>query len=418
MNTISAYLVGGAVRDKLLQLPNKDKDWVVVGSTPQEMLEHGFQQVGADFPVFLHPTTKEEYALARTERKQGHGYRGFECDSASSVTIEEDLLRRDLTINAMAISPSGEIIDPYGGQKDIEQRILRHVSAAFSEDPLRVLRVARFAARFSSLGFTIAEDTLELMRDMDSQGETRHLVPERIWQETARALLEDKPRVYFETLRLTGTLETLFPELDALFGIPQPEKYHPEVDCGIHSFMSLERACVLSKDLDVRFASLIHDLGKALTPSEILPSHHGHETKGLKPIKALCRRLKAPKSTLELSLLVSEFHTHIHRAFELRSETILKVFKKCDAFRRSDRFEKILLCAQADAQGRTGFEESAYPQSDYMRKTFQAAKQVNIAELRQVEMNGAKLEGKELGLEIDKQRAIAIQAVKDSYQHA
>lgn len=411
MKTISAYLVGGAVRDELLGFPCKDKDWVVVGSSPEDMLTQGFTQVGADFPVFLHPNTNEEYALARTERKRGYGYHGFECNSSPEVTLEEDLLRRDLTINAMAKSPEGKLIDPYGGQQDLKNRQLRHVSDAFMEDPLRILRVARFAARLAPYGFTIAPATLTLMQKMEQAGETKHLVAERVWQETARALLENSPNTYFEVLRQTGSLATLFEELNALFGVPQPEKHHPEIDCGVHALMSLEQACELSKDLDVRFASLIHDLGKALTPSDILPSHHGHEKKGLKPIKALCKRLKAPKDVQVLALLVSEFHTHVHKAFELRSQTILKVLKKCDAFRRPERFTKILLCCQADAQGRTGFEDRPYPQAEYFKHAFMAAKGINIAEIR-----AKGLDGKELGEAIDRQRAAAIDAFRIQYQ--
>ena len=284
---METYLVGGAVRDKLLGLTIKDRDWVVVGASPQEMLQQNYSQVGADFPVFLHPSTKEEYALARTERKKGHGYQGFECHASPDVTLEDDLLRRDLTINAMAMSEDNKIIDPFNGQADLDSKILRHVSQAFAEDPLRILRVARFSARFKSLGFQIAKETLTLMQTMETSGETKHLVPERVWQETERALKEDSAWIYFETLHKTGTLQTLFTEIHALFGIPQPAKYHPEIDCGIHALMSLQAACKLSNETDIRFASLIHDLGKALSPQNNLPQHYGHEKKGLKPRKAL-----------------------------------------------------------------------------------------------------------------------------------
>ncbi len=404
-NNITRYLVGGAVRDQLLGLPVKDRDWVVVGATPSQMLDLGFKQVGADFPVFLHPESKEEHALARTERKSGKGYLGFECDSSSSVTLEDDLLRRDLTVNAMARSESGELIDPYDGQHDVAHRLLRHVSPAFREDPLRVLRVARFAARFAPLGFTIAEPTLTLMKTIASEGELEHLSAERVWQETERALSGSCPWVYFEVLRNCNALAVLMPELDALFGVPQPETYHPEIDCGIHALMSLEQASKLSDSTEVRFASLIHDLGKALSPVETLPKHHGHELKGLKPIKSLCARLKTPKNHRDLALLVSEYHTHIHRATELRSQTVLKVIKACDALRRPERFEQILLCSEADARGRTGFEQKPYPQREFFQQALAAAKSVDIRELK----NTSGLDGKALGERIDQERVVRIE---------
>jgi len=400
MNTLQTYLVGGAVRDALLGLPVKDRDWVVVGATPEAMTERGYRQVGADFPVFLHPETNEEYALARTERKQGKGYHGFECDAAPDVTLEEDLLRRDLTINAMAQDETGNLIDPFHGQRDLEAKQLRHVSPAFREDPLRILRVARFAARFHPLGFRIAPETETLMREMVNDDELSHLPAERIWQETQRALGEKTPHVYFEILRKTGALGTLMPELDALFGIPQPETYHPEIDCGVHALMSLEQAAYLSDDIGVRFASLVHDLGKALTPAAEWPKHFGHEKKGLKPIKALCKRLRTPKPCQALALLVCEYHTHIHRAGELRPDTFVRVLKACDAFRRPERFEHILLCSEADARGRTGFETRDYPQAERFRKALTTAKGVDVGALR-----NKGLEAKALGDAIDKERA-------------
>jgi len=402
------YLVGGAVRDQLLGLTIKDRDWVVVGATPKEMIQLNYAQVGADFPVFLHPETKEEYALARTERKKGHGYQGFECHTSPEVSLEDDLLRRDLTINAMAVGSDKQIIDPFNGQADIKSKTLRHVSQAFTEDPLRILRVARFAARFEPLGFHLASETLLLMQTMEKSGETKHLVAERVWQETERALKEDSAWIYFEILKETGSLLTLFPEIDALFGIPQPPKYHPEIDCGIHSFMSLKAACKLSKDSDVRFASLIHDLGKALSPQDNLPHHFGHEKKGLKPIKKLCQHLKAPNNYRELALLVSEFHTHVHKVKELKSATVLKVLKQSDAFRKPERFEKILLCCEADAKGRTGFEDTEYPQAKLFLQALKQAQTVSAKSLIKQGIITPETNGKEIGSQIDIERKARI----------
>lgn len=403
------YLVGGAVRDQLLNIPVKDRDWVVVGSSPEEMLNNGFSQVGQDFPVFLHPETHEEYALARTERKHGSGYTGFVCDSSESVTLEEDLLRRDLTINAIAQDQDGKLIDPYSGREDIHNKILRHVSPAFKEDPLRVLRVARFAARFHHLGFRIAPETLALMRGMTVSGELDHLVAERVCQETLRAVSERSPSVYFEVLREVGALKVLFPEVDALFGIPQPEKYHPEIDCGIHTLMVLEQAARLSEDTTVRCAALLHDLGKALTDPQKWPHHYGHERLGLKAIKQLCERIRIPNSIKELALLASEYHTHIHKAFELKPETVLKVLKNCDAFRRPERFAALLTCAKADSRGRTGFEEIEYPQEAYFKAALREAQAIDIQALVK---QGHK--GKALGDKIDRERARAISELKKS----
>jgi len=406
------YLVGGAVRDAMLNIPSKDKDWVVTKASPEQMIKAGFQQVGADFPVFLHPKTKQEYALARTERKQGSGYHGFICDFGEDVTLEQDLERRDLSINAMAQSSDGKIIDPYGGQADLESRTLRHVSPAFSEDPLRVLRVARFAARFAPLGFTIAPETLELMRKITSLGELSDLSAERVWSETQRALLEKQPSVYFETLRHCGALSVLMPELDALFGIPQPEAHHPEIDCGKHALLSLQQATLLSDSASVRFAALIHDLGKAKTPSSLLPKHHGHEKAGLPPIKSLCQRLKAGNYDKKLALLSCEFHTHVHRAFELRPQTLLKVIRSCDAFRNPSTFEDMLVVCEADAKGRTGLENKAYPQANYFREALQSLRALKVEELIS---QGFK--GKELGSAIDDKRIEILAKFKDSYPH-
>ncbi|MEH6447479.1 MAG: multifunctional CCA addition/repair protein [Oleispira sp.] len=374
------YLVGGAVRDALLNINIKDKDWVVVGSTPDELIKLGYSQVGADFPVFLHPKTKEEHALARTERKSGSGYQGFICDFNPDITLEEDLLRRDLTINAMAQNYDGSLVDPYHGQRDIKEKKLRHVSDAFSEDPLRVLRVARFAARFAHLGFTIAEETLALMQDIAASGELNHLTPERVWQETERALGESQPWVYFQVLRDCHALEIIFPELDRLFGIPQPEKHHPEIDCGIHTLMVLEQASKLTSDINIRWASLLHDLGKGLTSEELLPSHHGHEQSGEHLVIELNQRLKTPNEFKDLSRLVCVFHTHVHRAFELKPQTLLKFFNKIDLWRKPERLQQILLACKADSRGRTGFESVEYSQVEYITEIAKACLEINAKE--------------------------------------
>ena len=373
---MKTYLVGGAVRDSLLNISFKDRDWVVVGATPEKMLSLGYEQVGADFPVFLHAKTKEEYALARTERKSGTGYQGFVCHFSSDVTLEEDLLRRDLTINAMAQDENGELIDPYGGQADLTNKILRHVSSAFSEDPLRVLRVARFAARFAPLGFTIAPETMKLMQQMVEDGELEHLVAERVWTETRRALMEKSPTTYFQVLRDCGALKVWFKELDALFGVPQRKEYHPEIDCGTHALMSLDAAHKAQGSVTVRWAALVHDLGKALTTADVLPRHIGHEKRGLAPLKAIHKRLKVPNDCAELAAFSSEFHTHVHRALELKGSTIIKLFNRLDAWRKPERFEEFLQVCTADARGRTGFEDSPYPQADYMRKALEYAQSI------------------------------------------
>ncbi|RMF19786.1 MAG: multifunctional CCA addition/repair protein [Gammaproteobacteria bacterium] len=400
---MKAYLVGGAVRDRLLGLPVKDRDWVVTGATPEDMLRAGYTQVGADFPVFLHPETGEEYALARTERKSGRGYTGFICDFSPDIRLEDDLMRRDLTINALAQDENGKIIDPSGGLKDLEARILRHVSPAFVEDPLRVLRVARFAARFASLGFTIADETLQLMHDMAASGELDTLTPERVWQETDRALSERSPQVYFRTLRQCGALKVTFPELDALFGVPQTEKYHPEIDTGEHALLSLEQAVHLTDHTSLRWAALIHDLGKGRTPRAEWPRHIAHEVRGKAPVKALCKRLKAPRAHTDAALLACEFHTHVHRALELKPATVLKLFNACDLWRRPERLEGLLIVAEADARGRTGLEDRPYPQADYLRQLARAARDVQPAQLM-----AQGHEGKALGEALAQARKTAI----------
>jgi tRNA nucleotidyltransferase (CCA-adding enzyme) len=400
---MKTYLVGGAVRDQLLNIAIKDKDWVVVGSTPEKMLAAGYKQVGADFPVFLHPKTQQEYALARTERKSGIGYQGFAVDFGLDVTLEDDLIRRDLSINAMAQDEHGTITDPHNGQQDLTDKILRHVSPAFSEDPLRVLRVARFAARFHHLGFTVAPETLKLMTDISLSGELESLTPERVWVETERALSEKSPWVYFEILRQCQALKVNFKELDDLFGVPQPEKHHPEIDTGIHSLLSLEQASYLSRDTSVRFAALMHDLGKGKTPQSDWPRHIGHEKSGLKPIQALCKRLKVPNKHKELALKTCEFHTHIHRAFELKPETVFKLFKNTDALRKPERFLNMLLASKADSRGRPGFEHIEYRQAAYITSLLDAANDIDSKAI-----SASGLPGPEIGKAIELARIAAI----------
>jgi tRNA nucleotidyltransferase (CCA-adding enzyme) len=376
---MQVYLVGGAVRDAQLGIPHVERDWCVVGATPDELEALGYRRVGKDFPVFLHPKTREEYALARRERKTAPGYHGFEFDCSRHVSIEEDLERRDLTINAMAQDDDGRIIDPWGGLQDIRDRVLRHVSDAFAEDPVRILRVARFAARFGDLGFTVADETMALMRSMVDGGEVDALVPDRVWKETELALAGRNARVFIEVLRECGALRILYPEVDALFGVPQPERWHPEIDTGLHVMMVLDQAEALSEALEVRFAALVHDLGKGTTPTTMLPSHAGHETRGCTLIRRLAERLPVPKACRDLGLLVSEFHTHVHRALELRPKTLLKVLERTDAFRRPERFELLLLACEADARGRAGLEDRDYPQADFFRGVFRAASSVDAA---------------------------------------
>jgi len=388
---VQVYLVGGAVRDQLLNYPVKDKDYVVTGATIEQMLELGYQQVGQSFPVFLHPTNKQEYALARTERKQGSGYTGFTCEFTPDITLEEDLLRRDLTINAMAMDDDGKIYDPFDGQSDLKNKLLRHVSDAFIEDPLRVLRVARFAARYHHLGFKVAPETLSLMTKIVEAGEVNALVAERVWQETESALKEQNPQVFFEVLRECGALKVIMPELDVLWGVPNPPKWHPEIDTGIHTMLVVKQAQMLSNDLAVRFASLCHDFGKGLTNPENYPHHRGHEKMGLKPIKAFCQRLRVPNEPRDLALLLSEFHTHTHRAFELRPDTLVKLFNKLDAWRKPQRFEQFLICCTADMRGRTGFETAEYKQTDFLRSMFKVANSINIQDIVKAGFQGAEI---------------------------
>jgi len=386
---VKSYLVGGAVRDTLLGLPVKDRDWVVVGATPQEMLDAGYQQVGRDFPVFLHPQSREEYALARTERKSGSGYTGFTCYAAPDVTLEQDLLRRDLTVNALAQDENGAIIDPFNGQQDLRQRILRHVSPAFNEDPLRVLRVARFAARYAHLSFRIADETMTLMRDMTGAGELAHLTPERVWKETESALRTRNPQVYFQVLRDCGALKVLFPEIDALFGVPAPAKWHPEIDTGIHTLMTVSMAAMLSPEVDVRFATLCHDLGKGLTPPALWPRHHGHGPAGVRLVEGLCQRLRVPNELRDLAKLVAEYHDLIHTFPVLQPKTIVKLFDSIDAWRKPQRVEQIALTSEADVRGRTGFEAIDYSQGRLLRAAWEVARAVPTKAVIEAGFTGA-----------------------------
>ena len=394
------YLVGGAVRDKLLGLPVKDRDWVVVGSTPETLERQGYKAVGKDFPVFLHPETHEEYALARTERKTAPGYKGFHFNTSSDVTLEEDLRRRDLTINAIAEDESGELIDPFDGASDLENGVLRHVSEAFVEDPLRVLRVARFSARF---GFAVADETNKLMGKITQSGELDALVPERVWTEVERALDEKRPVNFFKVLNECGALEKIFPEIHKLFGVPQPEEHHPEIDSGIHTMMVLEQASKLSSDPLVRFAALVHDLGKGETPESEWPKHHGHEEKGVSLVNNLCDRLKIPNKFRELAVMTSRHHLHCHRIEEMKPETILKKLEEMDAFRRPERFEQFIIACEADSRGRTGYEDRDYPQARVFLNYLKAAKSINT--------NDIEGQGKEVGREITKRRLAAMNEI-------
>lgn len=373
------YSVGGAIRDELLGLTVQDRDYVVVGATPQEMLAQGFLPVGKDFPVFLHPQSREEYALARTERKAGRGYKGFTVFASQEVTLEEDLLRRDLTINAMARDADGRLIDPYGGQRDLLAKVLRHVSPAFAEDPVRILRVARFAARFPD--FSVAPETLALMREMVNNGEAEHLVPERVWQELSRGLMAQTPSRMFQALRECGALVGLMPELDRLFGVPQPPEHHPEVDTGVHVMRVVDWAAKQDFNLAVRFAALTHDLGKGLTPSALWPKHHGHEAKGADLVKTLCQRLRVSGDCRDLAVLTARYHGDIHRALELRPETLLKILESADAFRRPQRFQNLLQACEADFRGRPGYEDRDYPQPARFLKALDVSLTVDTTEL-------------------------------------
>jgi tRNA nucleotidyltransferase (CCA-adding enzyme) len=388
---MKAYLVGGAVRDRLLGRPVAERDYVVVGATPQDLLSMGYQQVGKDFPVFLHPETKEEYALARTERKTAPGYHGFVVHADPTVTLEQDLRRRDLTINALAEDEGGELIDYYGGLPDLENRVLRHISAAFAEDPVRILRVARFAARYADLGFTVAAETMELMRGMTDAGEVDALVPERVWQELAKALGEARPSRFFDVMRACGALERLLPEVSRLYGIPQPAKWHPEIDTGVHTMMVVDMAARLSADPAVRFAALTHDLGKGTTPTEILPSHKEHEQRSVELIEDVCARLKAPRRYCELARVVARYHGLAHKVDELRPGTILEMLEGADAIRRPERFEQMITSCEADFRGRAGYEERHYPQGQRLRRLLAAVRAVDAGAIAGGEDDPAKI---------------------------
>ena len=398
------FKVGGAVRDQLLGRAVVDIDWVVVGATPEQMRAEGFRPVGDDFPVFLHPQTNEEYALARTERKSGHGYGGFTFHTSPDVTLEDDLLRRDLTVNAMAQDANGTIFDPYGGQADLAARVLRHVSPAFAEDPLRVLRVARFAARYAYLGFSVAPETLNLMRELSESGELAHLTAERVWQEFAHALMEDNPEVFIQVLHDCGALKALLPEVDVLFGVPQPAEHHPEIDTGVHILSVLQQCARFKQTLNVRWACLLHDLGKGTTDPQAWPQHIAHEKHGLPLIKNVNKRFKAPNECAELALLVGEYHTHAHRALELRAESLLKLLMKFDIMRRPQRFDDFISASEMDSRGRLGLEERLYPQAEYLR---QAAATMRAVSVKPVLEQG--LQGTELGQALNVERLKALQ---------
>ena len=399
------FKVGGAVRDQLLGRAVVDIDWVVVGATPEQMRAQGFRPVGDDFPVFLHPQSGEEYALARTERKSGHGYRGFVFHTSPDVTLEEDLLRRALTGNAMAIAADGTLHDPYGGQADLAARVLRHVSPSFIEDPLRVLRVARFAARYAYLGFRIATETLELMRTLAESGELEHLTAERIWQEFAHALMESNPEVFIQVLSDCGALKVLLPEVDALFGVPQTAEHHPEIDTGVHILSVLQQCARFAQPLNIRWACLLHDLGKGTTAPEQWPRHIGHETRGLPLIKKVNKRLKVPNEPAQLALLVGEYHTHAHRALELRPATLLKLLMAFDIMRRPQRFADFITASEMDSRGRLGLEDRLYPQADYLRQAAEVVRAVNVKPLLKKGLQGA-----ELGIALNAERLLAVQS--------
>lgn len=408
-DTVAIYRVGGAVRDRLLGITPKENDWVVVGGTPEMMIERGYRAVGKDFPVFLHPQTNEEYALARTERKSGHGYTGFTFHASPDISIEQDLERRDLTVNAVAENEHGHLVDPFGGAADIKARVLRHVSPSFIEDPLRVLRVAKFSARFSAYDFSIAPETLALMQELSASGELDHLVPERTWQETREALLGPAPHDYFRVLRDCGALAVLFPEVDALFGVPQPEKWHPEIDTGIHTLMSLEQIVALSDSLPARYATLVHDLGKGTTSADILPSHHGHEDRGIALVEHFSDRLRVPNDCRDVAIAVCRFHTHVHRAKQLKGKTFYKVLEQIGALRQPGKLGDVLAACEADARGRTGLEADPYPQADLFRRALAAAQAVTTADI-----DTSTLKGPAIGEALRKARIHAIESAIES----
>lgn len=402
---MQTYMVGGAVRDALLGLPVNDHDWVVVGATPEEMILAGYLPVGKDFPVFLHPQTREEHALARTERKTAKGYHGFAFHAAPDVTLEQDLARRDLTINAMARDGEGRLIDPFHGQRDLKDKVLRHVTGAFREDPVRILRVARFAARFAD--FELAGETLELMRGMVAEGEVDALVPERVWQELARGLMEPRPSRMFEVLRACGALARILPEVDRLWGVPQRAEYHPEVDTGVHLMMVLDMSARLAAPLTVRFACLAHDLGKGTTPADVLPRHIGHEQRSAHLLKDLSDRLRVPNDCRALAKVVAYEHGNIHRSLELKPAALVRLLERCDAFRKPQRFEEVLLACECDARGRLGLEERPYPQRERLLAALQAARSVDTAAIAEAARDRG-LEGDEIGEQVTRARTEAI----------
>ena len=405
---MQVYLVGGAVRDALLGVPVKERDWVVVGGTREELLRLKYREVGRDFPVFLHPETREEHALARLERKVAPGYRGFTVEFGPEVTLEEDLARRDLTINAIAQSADGTLLDPHHGRRDLEARVLRHVSPAFIEDPVRVLRVARFAARFAPLGFKVAPETLALMAAMVQRREVDALVPERVWQETEKALRELQAAEFFRVLRGCGALQPIYPEIDALFGVPQPAQWHPEIDTGLHTLLVLDQAALLSAEPKVRFAALVHDLGKAATPRAEWPSHRGHEERSVSLIEALAERLRLPADYRELAIIVARYHGIVHRASELRPNTILEFLERADAFRRPERFTQALLACEADARGRTGLEDRPYPQGAYLQAARDAAAAIKPSPEDIAAHSGAKI-----AEQLHRRRAVVITELRE-----
>ena len=409
------FVVGGAVRDGLMGLPVNDRDWVVVGSTPEAMTAQGFVPVGKDFPVFLHPQTREEYALARTERKTARGYKGFAVQAAPNVTLQEDLARRDLTVNAMAVpealahqSPNswaGQIVDPHGGQHDLQAKVLRHVTHAFAEDPVRILRLARFAARFAE--FSVADETMALMRQMVEDGEVDHLVPERVWQELAKGLMAQRPSRLFEVLRDCGALKVLLPELDRLWGVPQRPEHHPEIDTGVHMMRVMDMAARLNMPLPVRVACLMHDLGKGSTPADVLPRHIGHEGRSVKLLQKVCERLRVPSDCKALAEVVAREHGNIHRSAELDAQAVMRLLERCDAFRQPARFEQVLQACECDARGRLGFEDASYPQAERLRTAQQAALSVDTAPIAQAAA-AQGLQGPQIGAQITQARVLAI----------
>ena len=405
------YRVGGAVRDKLISYPCHENDWVVVGSSPDEMIALGYRPVGQDFPVFIDPRSGEEYALARTERKSGVGYGGFTFHTSPDISLEDDLIRRDLTINAMAESDDGTIIDPHGGQQDLNNKILRHVSEAFAEDPLRVLRVARFAARYAHLGFTIAPETLQLMQSIVDGGEMTALVAERVWKETQRALCERSPDVFIETLRSCGALAILLPEVEALFGIEQRADYHPEIDTGIHTLMALQQSALLSEKATIRFTVLVHDLGKAITPKEILPRHTGHEARGLPLVKDVCDRLKVPNQHRQLAMVVTEYHLMCHKSLDFKPDSLLKLLTVIGALKSEEKLDDFLLCCMADAKGRKGLEKQDYAPNRYLRDARKAAIAVQVNDLVDSGIKGA-----DIGIHLKQRQIKALSQFKKHYQ--